>query len=312
MPSDLERPRSTETSVCAVIVTYAPEMPRLTEALARTTPQVDAVVVVDNGPGPVELHGVEVIRPGRNVGLAAAQNLGIAWARDRPHTHVLLLDQDSWPDPGMVATLSAAASDGQVAAVGPRHRDPRTGTYAPFLRVSFPMSRKIRAESGTVRTDFLISSGSLIALDVLDAVGDMDESLFIDNVDLDWCFRAVDRGYVLHGVAEAHMDHQIGDRRSRVLGIAQVAHHPPTRLYFIMRNRVALYRRRHTPLAWIAQDIPRVAVKLITFGLLLGPRWANLRHMVRGLNDGLRENLGPGPYGVVHAEPPAGLGSTDE
>ncbi len=102
-------------------------------------------------------------------------------------------------------------------------------------------------------------------------VGEMDEELFIDNVDLDWCFRASDRDLELRGVADARMDHRIGDRRSGVLGVAQVAHHPPARLYFIMRNRVALYRRSHTPLAWIAQDIPRVAVKLVTFGVFLGP-----------------------------------------
>lgn len=299
------------TSVCGVIVTYEPDASRLAEAVARTRDQVDALVIVDNGSSGSVPDGVEVIRPGSNIGLAAAQNLGIAWARGHAHTHVLLLDQDSWPEPGMVPTLVASSAD-RIAAVGPRHRDPRTGAYAPFIRVRFPLSRKIDLESGTVRTDFLISSGSLIPLNVLDDVGEMDERLFIDNVDLDWCFRAADRGLELVGVAEARMDHQIGDRRSLVLGVAKVAHHPPVRLYFIMRNRVALYRRSQTPLAWIAQDIPRVAVKLVTFGLLLGPRWANLRHMVRGLYDGLRDDLGPGPYDVARNEPVPRLGSTNE
>lgn len=297
------------TSVCGVIVAYQPDEPRLAEAIARTADQVDALVVVDNGS--IDLSGIDVIRPGRNVGLAAAQNLGIAWAREHGHTHVLLLDQDSWPEPGMVSRLLESVGKG-VAAAGPRHRDPRTGTYAPFIRVRFPLSRKLDVETGTVQTDFLISSGSLIALDVLNVVGEMDASLFIDNVDLDWCFRAADLGLELRGVAEARMDHRIGDRRSRVLGVGRVAHHPPVRLYFIMRNRVALYRRGATPLAWIAQDIPRVALKLVTFGLLLGPRWANVRHMVRGLFDGLRGDLGPGPYVITHDRPAPRLGSSNE
>ena len=289
-------------SVAGVLVTFEPDLDRFTECVSRVMAQVDALVVVDNGPTDVVLDGIEVIRPGCNVGLAAAQNRGIAWAREHGHSHVLLLDQDSWPETGMVTALRAADPGGRAAAVGPRHYDPRTNAHAPFIRVRFPMSRKIDAVTGTVRCDFLISSGSLIPLAVLDDVGEMDEGLFIDNVDLDWCFRAADRGYELYGVASALMEHPIGDRRSRV-GLAQVAQHPPVRLYFIMRNRIALYRRRHTPLTWIAQDIPRVVVKLLTFGVFIGPRRANVSHMLRGIHDGLRGVLGPAPYGATSVRP---------
>lgn len=126
----------------------------------------------------------------------------------------------------------------------------------------------------------------------------MDSGLFIDNVDLDWCFRARDRGFELYGVADARMQHLIGDSRSTLLGgLASVAHHSPDRLYFIMRNRVELYRRPHTPKAWIAQDLPRVLVKLVVFGLVLGPRVQNLRSMLRGLLDGIRGASGAGPLG---------------
>ncbi len=132
------------TSVCGVIVTYEPDLARLAEAISRTTSQVDALIVVDNGPERLELDGVEVIRPGGNVGLAAAQNLGIAWARDHSHTHVLLLDQDSWPEPGMVPALLAASTGRwhrrrRSAAPRPAHRHvravhPRTVPAEPQAR----------------------------------------------------------------------------------------------------------------------------------------------------------------------------------
>jgi len=241
-----------------------------------------------------------VLRQTHNIGLAAALNRGIAWARAHGSTHVLLLDQDSWPEPGMVATLvdalASLSRDERVAAVGACQVDPRIAELAPFVEVGFPKSRKLRCSEGVVRCDFLIGSGSLIPLAVLDEVGEMDEGLFIDNVDLDWCFRARARGYAVYGVGGARMEHLLGDRRASLArGHVRVVQHSQQRLYFIMRNRLELYRRRHTPRIWVAQDVPRVLAKLILFGVLLAPRRANLGYMLWGLWDGARRVAGPGP-----------------
>ena len=298
-------------SVCAVLVTYHPDVPTLIAALRAVAAQVAQVVIVDNatagltdslGPVVAEL-GVTVLAQPGNVGLAAAQNVGIAAARAAGHSHVLILDQDSEAAPGMVAGLVAAwrqlTADGvRVGAVGPTFHDPREARPAPFVRVAFPMSRKLwcDAPDGLVRCDFLISSGALIALDTLADVGDMDAGLFIDNVDMEWSFRARSRGYALFGVCAAAMTHRLGDARQPVLGgRAHVVRHAPVRLYFIMRNRVALYRLPHTPRVWIAQDVPRIVAKFVICSVLVGPRLRNVRYMLRGLLDGVRGRSGPCP-----------------
>jgi rhamnosyltransferase len=295
-------------SVCAVLVTYHPEPTGLRRAIAAVRPQVDALVVVDNAtPAIRELLGdadVTLLPQHSNIGLATAQNVGIDWARSNGHTHVLILDQDSLPASDMVASLLGGlrelAASSRVAAVGPRYRDVHADRDAPFIRVAFPMSRKLWCDRTTpyVQSDFLISSGALIPLAVLDDVGRMDDGLFIDNVDMDWSFRARARGYALFGVCSARMEHALGDDRQRVLGgLARVVRHNPTRLYFIMRNRLALYRRPHTPRVWIAQDIPRVVAKFLIGSILVGPRARNVRYMVRGLIDGARRRSGPCPLG---------------
>jgi rhamnosyltransferase len=181
--------------------------------------------------------------------------------------------------------------------VGPRFRDPREQRDAPFVRVAFPMSHKLWCEAGTadIECDFLISSGVLIPIAVLDDVGGMDDGLFIDNVDLDWSFRARSRGYALFGVCGTTMEHRLGDERRPIPGGHQQVVHGPVRLYFIMRNRIALYGRPHTPKVWIAQDLPRVAAKFFIFSALVGPRRDNLRFMVRGLVDGIRGRTGGCP-----------------
>jgi rhamnosyltransferase len=297
--------------VCAVVVSYHPDpavMVKLAETVAE---QVGAVVLVDNGSeggwqsglaASLRAAGGALLPQSRNLGLAAAQNVGIDWARDHGYRYVLLLDQDSEPGDDMVASLRKAlialSATGQVAAVGPRFHDLREHRDAPFVRMRFPFNRKLWCElpAQTIACDFLISSGMLIPLVVLDRVGPMDAGLFIDNVDLEWGFRAQAQGYVLHGVCAATMRHRLGDARHALpFGLGQVVVHGPVRLYYMMRNRVRLYRMPHTPGAWIAQDLPRVLAKLLLFGVLIGPRWRNLRCMLRGLWDGLRGRRGPSP-----------------
>ena len=301
------------TSVCGVMVTFHPDLPTLRTAVAAARSQLSELVVVDNATPGIAEELADSITAGEivllaqrsNIGLAAAQNVGIDWARQHSHSHVLILDQDSTPAPGMVDALVAEWTDlsaeRPVAAVGPTFHDPREPRPAPFVRIAFPMSRKLWCDASTrhVQADFLISSGALIPLAVLDDVGPMDESLFIDNVDMEWSFRARARGYGLFGVCGASLEHRLGDDRTPVLGgLAQVVRHGPMRLYFIMRNRLALYGMRHTPRVWIAQDLPRVFAKFFIFSVLVGPRLTNIRYMVRGLLDGMRGRRGPCPLGA--------------
>jgi rhamnosyltransferase len=299
------------TTVCAVIVSYQPELAALVSLLDAITPQVGAVVLVDNASEggwqqplgeTMSARGSALLSQSVNMGLAVAQNIGIDWVRAHGYRQVLLLDQDSEPEDGMVVALLDAlqtlSATHRVAAVGPRFHDRREGRHAPFIRIGFPLNHKLWCTNAeqAIACDFLISSGMLIPLDVLDQVGPMDAGLFIDNIDLEWGFRARARGFALFGVCAAMMHHRLGDDRRRLpWGLGQVVVHGPSRLYYMMRNRVRLYRMRHTPRVWIAQDLPRVLVKLFLFAVLIGPRRRNLRCMLRGLRDGLRGREGACP-----------------
>lgn len=298
--------------VCAVVVTHRPDLALLARALEAIAPQVDALVVFDNGSGDAALgamrplvatQGGILLHGNGNVGLAEGFNRGIAQARAGGHGFVLLLDQDSVAAPGMVAALASAyhrlAAPGRpaapVGAVGAQFVDARSGMPGPFVRIGFPFNRKIAGGPGEcVECDFLISSGCLVPMAVLDAVGDMDATLFIDNVDLDWSFRARQAGYRLFGVCDARMLHSIGDRlvRSRWVPTGVLVH-GPARLYYMMRNRLLLYRRPHVPRTWIAQDVLRLCGKVVRMSLLVRPRGRNLRAMAAGLCDGLLGRSGP-------------------
>jgi rhamnosyltransferase len=294
--------------VAAIIVTYEPVMGRLTKVIKSARSQVDGVFVIDNSespaaacalPGLCASLGARLHCNARNVGLAEAQNIGLRAARAEGFTHALLLDQDSVPGPGMVGALMRTLIEERegvpVAAVGPRFSDARGAAPAPFARVGFPVNRPAEPapQSATCECDFLISSGCLIPLTAIDAVGGMDDALFIDSVDLDWSFRARARGMRLLGVQRVHLEHEIGERRFRLPWGKVAIVHSPARQYYIMRNRLLLYRRRHVPLRWKAQDALRVPWRLLLFSVFVGPRRANLYHMVLGLWHGLTGRSGP-------------------
>ncbi|MGJ7902999.1 glycosyltransferase family 2 protein [Lysobacter sp. 1R34A] len=310
MTASLSTAAPQRIDVCAAIVTYHPQIDLLERVVAAVRSQVGRVQIFDNASTGEALEayferlreqGVEVFRSERNVGLGCAINHAARAARAAGFGQVLLMDQDSIVDADMVAVLmqhlQALREQGPVAAVGPQFRDERTGEVAPFVQIGFPMNRKLYGGPGqVVDCDFLITSGTLLPLDVLDTVGGMDEGLFIDNVDIEWSSRARHRGYRLYGICDARMRHRIGDlvQVSRLIPYRTVVH-SPARLYYMMRNRVLLYRRAEVPRRWMAQDLPRLVLKFVGTALLLKPRLAYLRAMLRGLRDGVRGRDGAMP-----------------
>jgi rhamnosyltransferase len=127
----------------------------------------------------------------------------------------------------------------------------------------------------------------------------MDESLFIDNVDLEWGFRASARGWALIGAPKALLAHNIGDdhvaapRWARAFGKDRAIRHGPERLYYITRNRIRLYWMPHVPLSWKAQDLLRLPAKIVLSLWMAQDRKATAKALARGVFDGAANRGGP-------------------
>ena len=70
----------------------------------------------------------------------------------------------------------------------------------------------------------------------------MEEDLFIDWVDLEWCWRAIHMGYFIVGNADVVIEHRLGDR-SINLGSRGINLRAPSRHYYITRNAFYLATR---------------------------------------------------------------------
>jgi rhamnosyltransferase len=295
--------------VAAVVVTYYPSIQTLERLLQATRPQVQAVIIVDNTPPQAGSTldaqpydgSVVVIRNGRNAGLARAQNQGIRWAAAAGFTHVFTLDQDSVPDPACVerlheALLGLARRGLTVGTVGPRVLDRRTGRAYSFKQFSFTGIRHghCAREEDVIPADFVIASGSLTPMMSIDAVGPMDEGLFIDRIDIDWCLRAIAMGRPVFGVCAARMQHEPGadSRRLWIGRWVEAAVHAPERNYYMVRNSVALYRKPYAPLRWILNDAIWLAGVVLISCIVAPERLRRVGLALRGLWDGLRRVRG--------------------
>jgi rhamnosyltransferase len=290
----------------AVAVTYNPEIVLLAQVLGSVSPQVQGLVVVDNGSANakdigriVTQAGGQVIANERNIGIAAAQNQGVACARADGFTHILLLDQDTVLASGMVADLTENLNtleqeQGGIAAIGPAYYElnsqRQTRAYrADGLRL---VRLSLAGEPRPVASDFIIASGSLVPLSILETVGGFKEDLFIDLVDVEWCFRARAAGYRSFLSPTAAVEHRLGSGTVQI-GPRQVAVHVPIRNYYWVRNALWLARQPYTPLAWRLYFVSRSLAFLATYTTLADKRALRLQLIVRGIRDSLASRLGP-------------------
>jgi rhamnosyltransferase len=183
----------------------------------------------------------------------------------------------------------------KVGAVGPVYSDPRLGKSWPFYRVSrFGVRALSCAEQSSIPCDFLISSGTLISLPVIDVVGAMNERYFLEHVDTEWSLRARFAGYQLFGICAARMQHRLGESSIEVPVIRRrVQVYSPYRHYYLFRNAILLWRERHACLPWKLNEVKRLLYRLILFPIFVAPRLERLKFMLLGLWHGLRGRSGP-------------------
>lgn len=292
----------------AIIVTFNPDLDTLHKSLCSLKLQVEFIIIVDNSSQSrisfdcITRENTILVRLESNVGLAAAQNIGIDHARRVDATHILLLDQDSVVTGNMVSTLHEGMrflkKNGvmKIGAIGPIYIDSKTGHQSHHRRFGlFGISKyKCCRDDEIVRVDYLIASGSLIEISTIDVVGRMEESFFIDHIDTEWVLRAASYGYFSWGHCGAKMHHSMGDSVTRVwfLRWRNIPTHQPSRYYYVFRNGVLLHLRPYVSRRWKWLDYVRMVQYILFIITLHDRKYASLKCAVVGVIDGLKKKTG--------------------
>ncbi len=295
--------------ICGVVVTYFPGED-VGGNLRAMVGECRRVLVVDNGSPPevcarlATVPGVILLALGNNLGIAAALNRGAAWARDKDFQWLVTFDQDSKPEPGLVAELWAAhLRHPQAAVIGPRILE--GGADAPNYRWVRRHPRWPglfqRSECGAAdlpEVTAVITSGSMIELQYWAESGGFAEELFIDYVDIDYCLRVGRSGRKITVAAAASLRHELGARQAgRLFGRdLRPMHHAAFRHYYIARNRVRVWRRHALAVPhWALFDLAFAGYNAFRVVAFEAAKGAKLKAMVLGTWDGLCGRSGPCP-----------------
>lgn len=251
-------------NIFAIVVTFHPDSVLLSNLLRTLSVQCAGIIVSNNG-GEIEhvINGlalgicsserINLIDNHANIGIAAAQNVAISMAIHNGATHLVFFDQDSVIDDFLVLKLAesftSCAKLNKVAALGPIYTDEINGFTYPVIKLnSMGFRDRIipKENSGLLSTSFIISSGMFTSVEIINAVGFMDEELFIDYVDTEWCLRCLNQGFVFYVDTNIQMKHTIGN------GVISLLHwnlpvHSPARRYYRIRNAMLLFSKSHVP-----------------------------------------------------------------
>ncbi|MFK5986543.1 MAG: glycosyltransferase family 2 protein [Pseudomonadota bacterium] len=291
----------------AIIVSYNPEPQLLSELIKSLISQVSKIILIDNASQISPLvniseklvENIEYIQLSSNLGLGAAHNRGIAYGKINNYSHILIMDQDSLPAQDMVVNLYSAeqelVSQGvQIAAVGPQFISLHDNHKSAFIgKKRGQCSRIFCQNKENIKTEHLISSGSLISINSVKAIGQMNESLFIDLVDIEWGIRAKSLNYSCYGICGASMRHHLGDTNINVKFLnRRIVLSSSLRYYYHFRNALLLYRLPYVPWAWIWYHFSRhMFIKFIII-FFLPNRIKNMRMIFLGLWHGLHNKSG--------------------
>ncbi len=295
--------------IAAIIILYHPDLEAVGRLIATLAGQVDSVLAIDNTPGSAEGKSglftkqdsfVTYIPLGENVGIAAAQNIGIQFSINKGYSHVLLLDQDSLLPAGFV-NLQLKAEERllkrgeKVAVVAPQILDEKTGKRPCAVTYRWMFAREQYAKDDStepIQSDNLISSGSLIRTQVLLDIGLMRSELFIEYVDTEWIFRAQQAGYRGFCVPEAVMMHSFGDDAATAFGKCFFLY-SNSRYYYKLRNEIYLTRLKTMGWRWRTYALSRIPYHFFLYAALASNRGSAFRLLLTAVFDGIFARLGP-------------------
>lgn len=289
-------------NVCAVVVCYRPDPAKLQQLCDAVRADGVDIVLVDNTE---HAHAADRQRPagcrlialGTNTGIAHAQNVGIADALENGAQAIAFFDQDSTIEPGFLGALLAPLALGRPDVVSPLYFDDVSHTALPSVRVNrcgLPHTIHVANAAVPYEVDVVISSGTVATREVFEVAGTLDERLFIDFVDTEWCLRCRSKQVPIRVVPGAVMRHRIGSASIKA-GLTTVSVHSPVRCYYQLRNCFHLFRRRHVPLLFATRETLAVFFSRALLLIFVSNRSAYLKAYVCGIRDGLLGVYGSKP-----------------
>lgn len=225
--------------IAATVILYYPDQHTYTNILSYID-QVEILYILDNSERSsremIEMlltkSNVQYIHDGVNKGIASRLNQAANLAIQAGCDLLLTMDQDSSFEKDTLLTyfncIENYAGKNKVAMYGLQSE----GKDNAMLSCTSHEATQ------------LITSGSVVNLSIYKELNGFDENLFIDGVDLEYCYRSILAGYSILKFDHLYLHHKLGNisyhRSLKNFKLTSRTFHSPIRIYYMVRNHLYL------------------------------------------------------------------------
>jgi rhamnosyltransferase len=303
-------------STYCIIVSYQFDYLQLLQTVESIANNSVKMILVDNGSSNQdtllefkELYPtIELLLLKDNVGIAKAQNIGIESALRQNAEFIWLSDQDTLYQVNylqkMFDSLKLLRNEElmHVGAIGPTFIDTTRDELQPIVKFA-PFTKKFKALQGLNEVSHIISSGMLIPANNFHIVGLKNSDLFIDWVDMDWCWRASNMyKFKIYVNGDVTIAHKLGDSYVRLLG-KKIIVRSPFRHYFMVRNALSLAIYSSSMLFLPRVELITKAIIWTVLFPIIAPnhKFEHFKAVTKGMFDGVFNILGAKNKAVANA-----------
>lgn len=302
--------------IFVVCVTYFPDFELLKESIRSLYNQVDFFIIVDNttensskiNANFLEKYDwtkkVKIINLDNNYGIGYAQNIGIKFAIENNADYILTTDQDTIYPQRYIDTILSIYNiykdKYKIAAIAPFFRNTNLSSEVYKLIVKTKNDKVLKLTFYTreglddiYNAYYTISSGMVIPRNVIEEIGFMNEDLFIDWVDIEWCIRANNKGYSILQTPKICIQHKLGYGILKLLKRTFVTHNY-IRRYYIYRNGLYLILYDKNLNKNLKFFLLKVLFTLFFIHLFASKnKLGELKNKYFAIKDAISKNLGP-------------------
>lgn len=250
---------------------------------------VDKIYVFDNSEKPLSttydffkaITKCEYISYNTNKGISEALNIIAKKAIKEGFIWLLTMDQDSY--------FNNSGLQGYRYFI--ENNSTKINKIA-MLTPIYNMNNYINTYTENIYEEVRITmtSGSLINLDNFKIIGNFDEKLFIDEVDHEYCFRAIKLGYKILRVCNVILKHKLGERKVKTFLFRNVYYneHNYIRAYYMIRNKLYIMNK----FKLYREYLSHISTDLLRIILLENNKIKKIIYIFKAINDYIFKNYG--------------------
>lgn len=266
-------------NIDCVIVTYNPTE-KFNENIENILTQVRKLYIIDNNSSYKHIiknleknPKIQVIYNENNLGLGAAQNVGIKEALKNNSDWILLFDDDTEIPNKYVDIMLGEykkLKNDNISILLPKikHKNSKKKT----IYIEYDKKLKIRTNIKENNINVLVgmASGSLIKSEVIRKIGLFKEDYFIEYIDYEFCLRNIKNGYLNLLVSKIQLNQRVGNTKDIKIGkvIISPSGHNPERIFYKIRNFI-----------WLGKEYKKIFPEYIIYELFKNI-WIILRSLI--------------------------------